>query len=164
MLLAFAHDFISAFPTGYDTEIGEMGIKLSGGQRQRIDIARVFLNDPPIVIFDEATTVLDHDTEKSIQQNIEPILKDRTAIVMTYKITYKLFAIQNSHLLVVLDEGRVVEHRNHRELLAFRGLYYGGGGQEALKNLEVLAPLASGHPELEGIIPEAERAIQKLQN
>ena len=91
---------------------------------------------------------------------MESILKDRTIIV----ITHKLSTIQNADLIVVLDEGRVVEHGNHRELLASRGLYYGGGGQEALKNLEVLAPLSSGHPELEDITPEAERAIQKLQN
>lgn len=140
--------------------IGEMGIKLPGSQRRRISITRGILNDPRIVIFDEITAGLDKNHEKAIQQNMESLPKDRTAIV----IAHQLSAIQNADLIVVLDKGKAVEQENHRALLASRGLSYDLVSQEALKYLEAIVLLASGHPELECIIDSAKRTIQKLRD
>jgi len=118
--LANADDFISAFPMGYDTVIGEVGINLSGGQKQRIAIARALLNEPRIIIFDEATSSLDTESEKAIQQNMEAILKNRAAIV----ISHRRSTIQNADMIIVLDEGRIVEQGDYRELMKQKGLYY----------------------------------------
>jgi subfamily B ATP-binding cassette protein HlyB/CyaB len=118
--LANAHEFIMAFPLGYDTVIGEIGIRLSGGQRQRIYIARALLKDPRIILFDEATSALDTESEHAIQQNMRAILHDRTAIL----IAHRLSTIQNADLIVVLDQGQIVETGTHRELLERKGLYY----------------------------------------
>jgi ATP-binding cassette subfamily B protein len=118
--IANAHDFVMAFPMGYDTVIGEMGIQLSGGQKQRVSIARALLNDPRILIFDEATSALDTESEKMIQQNLRAILSDRTAII----IAHRLSTIQHADKIVVLDQGVIVEEGSHAELLARKGLYY----------------------------------------
>ncbi len=118
--LADAHGFITAFPMGYDTVIGRLGIQLSGGQRQRVWIARALLKDPRVLIFDEATSALDTESEKAIQQNMEAVLHDRTAIV----IAHRLSTVQNADTIIVLDEGQIVEKGTHRELLDEKGLYY----------------------------------------
>ncbi len=118
--LANAHDFIQAFPLGYDTMVGEMGISLSGGQRQRLCIARALLKDPRLIIFDEATSALDTESEKAIQDNMRAILRDRTAVV----IAHRLSTIQNADVIIVMDQGQIVELGNHRELLERKGLYY----------------------------------------
>lgn len=109
-----------SFPMGYDTVIGEMGINLSGGQKQRVSIARALLNDPGIIVFDEATSALDTESEKAIQQNLNAILSDRTAII----IAHRLSTIQNADTIIVLDEGKIVERGNHRKLMELKGLYY----------------------------------------
>lgn len=118
--IANAHDFIISFPMGYDTVIGAIGINLSGGQKQRVAIARALLNDPQIIIFDEATSSLDSESENAIQQNMKAILKGRTAII----IAHRLSTIQHADNIIVLDEGVIVEQGNHRELLDKKGLYY----------------------------------------
>jgi len=118
--LANAHDFISTFPLGYQTVIGEQGVNLSGGQKQRLCIARALLSDPRIIIFDEATSALDTESERAIQQNMGAILRDRTAII----IAHRLSTIQNADKILVLDDGLVVETGSHSDLMAKKGLYY----------------------------------------
>jgi ATP-binding cassette, subfamily B, bacterial HlyB/CyaB len=118
--LANAHDFIVSFPLGYDTVVGEMGVSLSGGQRQRVCIARALLKDPRIILFDEATSALDTESEKAIQQNMRAILHDRTALI----IAHRLSTIQHADVILVLDQGQIVESGTHRELLERKGLYY----------------------------------------
>ena len=118
--LAHAHDFITAFPTGYETKIGEVGVQLSGGQKQRLAIARALLAEPRILIFDEATSALDTESERAIQRNMGSILADRTAIV----IAHRLSTIQHADRIVVLDEGMIAEQGSHDELIERRGLYY----------------------------------------
>lgn len=118
--LAAADEFVEALPQRYNTEIGERGVKLSGGQKQRIAIARVFLKNPPIVIFDEATSALDNKTEVLIQQSLENLSKNRTTLV----IAHRLSTVQNADRIVVMSEGRVLETGNHAELMAKKGKYY----------------------------------------
>lgn len=117
---ANAHDFIMSLPNGYDTDIGQRGIKLSGGQKQRLSIARVFLKNPPILIFDEATSALDNESEKVVQDSLEKLAKNRTTIV----IAHRLSTIQNAENILVLTDEGIEEEGNHKELMERKGLYY----------------------------------------
>jgi ATP-binding cassette subfamily B protein len=117
--IAEAHDFITGFPAGYDTLVGERGQKLSGGQRQRVSIARAVLKDPAILVLDEATSSVDNETEAAIQRSLEKISIDRTTIV----IAHRLSTVRNADHIYVMDAGRVVEVGHHDDLLARDGLY-----------------------------------------
>ncbi len=118
---ANAHDFILQLPDGYDTIIGERGLKLSGGQRQRISIARAILKNPPIMILDEATSALDSESEILVQEAIENLMKDRT----TFVIAHRLSTVRNADKVIVIDEGRIVQIGTHSELIQdINGLYY----------------------------------------
>jgi ATP-binding cassette subfamily B protein len=116
---AQAHDFITSFPNGYDTLVGERGITLSGGQRQRIAIARTLLMNPRILIFDDSTSFVDTRTEQALQQAIEMLLRGRTAFV----ITQRLSTIKNADRIIVLEKGEIVEIGDHQHLLAMDGIY-----------------------------------------
>ncbi|KRQ86232.1 putative multidrug export ATP-binding/permease protein [Caloramator mitchellensis] len=117
---ANAHDFIMEFEDGYDTYIGERGVKLSGGQKQRISIARMFLKNPPILILDEATSSLDNQSEAVIQKSIEELSKDRT----TFIIAHRLATVKSAKRIIVLTENGIEEEGTHRELLERKGIYY----------------------------------------
>ena len=117
---AGAHDFIMALKDGYDTYVGERGVKLSGGQKQRISIARVFLKNPPILIMDEATSALDNESEFQVAKSLEELAKGRTTIT----IAHRLSSIRNSDRILVLTEEGIVEEGNHESLLALGGIYH----------------------------------------
>ncbi len=116
---ANAHDFIMSFPDGYDTDIGQRGIKLSGGQKQRLSIARVFLKNPEILIFDEATSALDNESERIVQESLEKLAKNRTTFVIAHRLT----TIQNAERILVLTEEGIAESGSHKELLEKGGIY-----------------------------------------
>ncbi len=116
---ANAHDFIMNLPDGYDTNIGQRGIKLSGGQKQRLSIARVFLKNPPILIFDEATSALDNESERVVQESLEKLAKGRT----TFVIAHRLSTIRNARKILVLTESGIAESGTHKELLEKNGIY-----------------------------------------
>ncbi|MDU0463045.1 ABC transporter ATP-binding protein [Staphylococcus ureilyticus] len=117
--MANAHDFIMELTDGYDTEVGERGVKLSGGQKQRISIARIFLNNPPIIILDEATSALDLESESIIQDALNILSKDRTTLI----VAHRLSTITHADKIVVIENGEIVESGTHRELLAKKGAY-----------------------------------------
>ena len=116
---ANAHAFIMSFPDGYDTDIGQRGVKLSGGQKQRLSIARVFLKNPPILIFDEATSALDNESEKVVQDSLEKLAKNRT----TFVIAHRLSTIRNAERILVLTDNGIEESGTHRQLLERGGIY-----------------------------------------
>lgn len=118
--LAGADAFIAALPEGYETYVGERGVKLSGGQKQRISIARVFLKNPPILILDEATSALDNESEYIVQQSLERLAKGRTTLIIAHRLT----TIKNADKIIVLDKTGIAEQGTHKELLARRGAYY----------------------------------------
>ena len=116
---AHAHDFIMALPEGYDTDIGQRGVRLSGGQKQRLSIARVFLKNPPVIIFDEATSALDNESERAVQDSLEKLADNRTTLV----IAHRLSTIRNAQRIVVLSDTGIGEQGTHAELLALNGIY-----------------------------------------
>jgi ATP-binding cassette subfamily B protein len=116
---ANAHHFIMALPNGYDTDIGQRGVKLSGGQKQRLSIARVFLKNPPIIIFDEATSALDNESEKAVQDSLEQLTNNRTTLV----IAHRLSTVRNAQRIVVLTDNGINEQGTHDELIALDGAY-----------------------------------------
>ena len=118
---ANAHEFIMSFPEGYDTDIGQRGVKLSGGQKQRLSIARVFLRNPEVLIFDEATSALDNESEKVVQQSMENLAKNRT----TFVIAHRLSTIRNAQRILVMADHGIAEEGTHEELLRKRGIYAG---------------------------------------
>ena len=134
---ANAHDFIMSFPDGYNSIIGERGVKLSGGQRQRLAIARVLVKNPQFVILDEATSALDTESEKLIQDSLTQLLKGRTSLV----IAHRLSTIQNADLIVVLEGGKILESGNHAELMTKEGRYL------ELQNMQIIQE----HPQLSKI-------------
>ena len=117
---ANAHEFVMGLPQGYDTNIGQRGVKLSGGQKQRLSIARVFLKNPPVLIFDEATSALDNESEKVVQESLEKLAKNRT----TFVIAHRLSTIRNAQRILVLTEEGISEEGSHEELMKKHGVYY----------------------------------------
>lgn len=116
---ANAHDFIMALPDGYNTDIGQRGVKLSGGQKQRLSIARVFLKNPPVLIFDEATSSLDNESERVVQDSLEELAKNRT----TFVIAHRLSTIRNAKRILVLTDRGIEEQGTHEELIGLGGIY-----------------------------------------
>ena len=125
------HDFIQELPDGYNTLVGERGLKLSGGEKQRVAIARAILKKPSIFFFDEATSALDSTTEKEIQKNLELISKNKTTLV----IAHRLSTAADAHNIIVLDQGRITEQGNHQELLELKGKYAEMWNKQKLKPL-----------------------------
>ncbi len=117
---AGAHEFIMSLPNGYDTYVGERGVKLSGGQKQRISIARVFLKNPPILILDEATSALDNESERVVQESLERLAKGRTTLTIAHRLT----TIKNANKIYFVGDSRILEEGSHKELLDKKGLYY----------------------------------------
>ena len=118
--IAGAHEFILELPEGYDTTVGERGTSLSGGQRQRVAIARALLTEPRVLIFDEATSSLDYESERIIMQNLNVMAQGRTL----FMIAHRLSTVRNCDVIVVLDHGQLLEAGSHDELMAKKGLYY----------------------------------------
>jgi len=137
--LANAHDFIARLPAGYDTMVGELGVRLSGGERQRIAIARALLKNAPILILDEATSSLDSEAERQVQEALEHLIENRTTLV----IAHRLSTVRRADRIAVIVHGRIVEEGSHDELLAL------GHEYRKLHDLQLMAPAElAGNPEL----------------
>jgi ATP-binding cassette subfamily B protein len=117
---ANAHEFIQRLPLGYDTRVGESGLRLSGGQQQRIAIARALYHRPPVLLFDEATSALDTESERAVKQSMDELLVGRTSFV----IAHRLSTIRDANRIIVLERGQLVEQGSHQELMARQGLYF----------------------------------------
>lgn len=117
--LANCHEFISNFTDGYDTKVGERGVKLSGGERQRVAIARAILKNAPILILDEATSALDSESEVLIQEALENLMKEKTVIV----IAHRLSTIKKMDRIIAIKDGNIIEEGTHKELMDMEGLY-----------------------------------------
>ena len=144
---ASAHEFIERLPFGYDTKIGETGLAMSGGQRQRIAIARAIYHKPPILVFDEATSSLDTESERAVQQNIDALLRGRTSFV----IAHRLSTVRNAELIIVLERGRLVEQGTHDELMRAPGALLlscepAAGGRLTMTGPESPAPFLDADP------------------
>ena len=122
------HNFISTLPDGYETIVGERGLKLSGGEKQRVAIARTILKNPKIFFFDEATSALDSSTEKEIQKNLENVSKDKTTLI----IAHRLSTAANADNIIVLDKGIIIEQGTHKSLLFKKGKYFEMWGKQKL--------------------------------
>ena len=118
--LANAHAFVVALPRGYDSLVGERGVKLSGGQRQRIAIARAILKNPQLILLDEATSALDNESEALVQDALDRFMVGRTTLVIAHRLT----TVERADCIVVLDGGRVIEQGSHAHLMALQGLYF----------------------------------------
>jgi ATP-binding cassette subfamily B protein len=153
--LAQIHDFIMTLPQGYDSLVGERGLKLSGGEKQRVAIARTILKAPPILMLDEATSALDSHTEKEIQDAFERVARERTSLV----IAHRLSTVIHADNIIVLDQGKIVEQGTHMELLAKGGLYASlwQRQREADEARERLAKMGG-----EGVPPS--RAAERLED
>jgi ATP-binding cassette, subfamily B, heavy metal transporter len=116
---AHIHDFIEGLPKGYETAVGERGLKLSGGEKQRVAIARTILKNPPILLFDEATSALDSRSERAIQHELDQIARERTTLI----IAHRLSTVVHAQQIIVMDKGRIVERGTHAELLSANGLF-----------------------------------------
>jgi len=142
---ACAHDFISAFPDGYNTRIGERGVRISGGQKQRISIARAFLRRPRILLLDEATSALDAESEAQVQAGLDRLIAERGATIIL--CAHRLSTVQNADQIVVLSEGTIVESGTHDQLLELQGTYYNLVQRQLKKKADVIEEEEEGQAE-----------------